>query len=386
MIKREHRGIIFVDANTIWHRRIAEALGRVRPTIAFLPRTDALLRADPLVQPAGESAFATVGLPPGWAFATAAPSAAILARRIASAAAKLFEPTIVLPSPAYAFLARRLKGRYRIVYYGADDYRSYRGWPAARRRERAILECSSLAVFVSNSLAQRAITEGYPTQKVLVSPNATELRFVPSDSEQPPPSLVDRARPIVGILGAISDRLDLDFIHRVAASPAVGTLLIAGPVDPKIEAQAPWIKDQKVLVTGRLPHDKMHLWAHAMDVAIVPYASTELNWHCSPMRLWDHLATGVPIFSLPTCGQIVDLSEPGLIVGRAESLLTALANLPIARWDRVPSFGATVQTRSCKRLRRGRQYERHRLYYLLPGFVSATAIAKSPENNMCRFV
>ena len=332
------RGIVFVDANTIWHRRIAEALGKVRPTVSFLPRTDFRLRSDAIPRPDGEAVFATVGLPPGWGYRTAIPAAEILAARIRTASQWLVDPVVVLPSPAYAVLARRIHGRYSLVYYGADDYRCYEGWMAAEERERAILRCASQSAFVSQTLAERAVAEGYAPKRVLVSPNATEPRFSPAGAGPAPGALDGRARPVVGILGALSERLDIDFVRSVAALPAVGTLLIAGPLDPAIKARESWLCDPKVLVTGRLPHDEMHVWAHAMDAALIPYAASELNHHCSPMRLWDHLATGAQVFALPTCEQITCLDAPGVTVGSAQVLLKALSKASYPRVERPPQL------------------------------------------------
>ena len=333
------RSIVFVDANTIWHRRVAEALGTVRPTIAFLPHNDVRLRSNPISEPRhGASAFAAVGLPPGWASRTMLPAAEILAARVRAAAQRLADPVVVLPSPAYAALAWRLHGRYPLIYYGADDYRSYAGWPAAKRRERAIVRRAHLAAFVSESLAERAIAEGCAPDRVVVSPNATEPRFGPAGKGLSPPALTGRAGPVVGILGALSERLDIEFVRRVAALPAVGTLLVAGSVDPILETTAPWLRDPKILVTGRVPHEEMHMWAHAMDAALIPYAATELNRHCSPMRLWDHLATGAPIFALSTCEQIVRLDDPGVTVGSNDMLLSALSRAHYSRIVRRPQL------------------------------------------------
>lgn len=338
MSGQSERGFVFVDANTIWHRRIAEALGSIRPSIAFLPRTDARLRSEPIAEPKGKTAFSAVGLPPGWAYRTSLLAAELLFSRIRAAAQQLTDPIVVIPSPAYNALARRLRGNYPFVYYGADDYRSYGGWPAAERRERAILRHASLAVFVSDALAARAIAEGCAPQRVFVSPNATEQRFGPEGAGLNPPALAGRARPVIGVLGALSDRLDIDFLRRVADLPSVGTLLIAGAVAPEIEEREGWLRTPKVFVTGRVPHESMHVWAHAMDAALIPYAPSKLNHYCSPMRLWDHLATGVPIFALPTCPQVAQVTAPGVVIGSSEVLLAALSKASYSRNKRRPQL------------------------------------------------
>lgn len=334
------RGILFFDANTIWHRRLAEALGPLAPTLAFLPRQDLRLRRDPLPDPAGRTVFAAIGLPPGWAHRTAPLAQPILARAALRAARRLPDPVAILASPAYAPLARILAGRLPLVAYCADDYRSYAGWADAARREAEIMRRADLAVFVSEALRQRAVAEyGLDPAATMVSPNATEPRFGPP-APPLPEAVRDLKRPVLGLLGALGPRLDLDTVRRAAELEAVGTLLVAGPLDAAPAAQA-LATHPKIHVTGRLPHDEMHAYAHAMDAALIPYATGALNRHCSPMRLYDHLATGVPIFALDTCDQIVRLAAgPAggrIAVAAAEPLLAAIAaRIGAAAHDRAP--------------------------------------------------
>ena len=159
-------------------------------------------------------------------------------------------------------------------------------------------------MFVSEALRERAVAEfGLDPARTLVSPNATEPQFAETTTVLPA-VLCGRAHPIVGVLGGLSERLDLDLVARVAASPAVGTFLVAGPAAEELLAARPALCADKVIMTGRLPHEEMHRYALAMDAALVPYARTPLNHFCSPMRLYDHLATSVPIFAAEGCDQI----------------------------------------------------------------------------------
>ncbi|MEM7766162.1 MAG: hypothetical protein AAF253_01580 [Pseudomonadota bacterium] len=330
-------GIVFVDANTIWHRRLADALGKVRPTLALLPKTDVFCRQNEAEGEPGETVYVSVGLPPGWASRTAGISQALLARRVEAPAKRFGGAVIILSSPAYAPLAERLSGRFPIVSYLADDYRSYTGWTDSARREKRLMDRATMRVFVSEALRARAVAEhGYPRETTFVSPNATERRFGPEGAgAERPVGLETLPRPILGVLGGVSTRLDLETIGRIAALPTVGTLLVAGPVDQALLDEQPWLRGPGVHITGRLPHDEMHRYAHAMDAALIPYAETPLNFHCSPMRLYDHLATGVPIYALPACGQIRSAPADGIVVGNADQLVAEISReLSVLRYHR----------------------------------------------------
>jgi hypothetical protein len=51
-----------------------------------------------------------------------------------------------------------------------------------------------------------------------------------------------------------------------------------------------------------------------IDIAVIPYAASQFNHFCSPMRLWDHLAIGQPILATDACDQVA--RHPRVIVWR----------------------------------------------------------------------
>lgn len=318
------RDIIFVDTNTIWHRRIAIALGEEARVVGLAPRSG-------LGRSRGRTRIDNIDvldvpLPPGWASRSAAIGQRLLARTVLGLAESLDDPVAILTSPAYEPLSRHLEGRLPLVTYTADDYGSYEGWRGARVREKRMQERADLSVFVSQALRDRAIREdGLSEELAVVSPNATEARFGGSPSDELPDALAGFARPIVGVLGGLSDRLDLDFLARVARLDTVGTFLVAGPLGAGIGSDHALLASPKTHVTGRLPHEEMHLYARAMDAAIIPYAATRLNHFCSPMRLFDHLASGAAIFALPTCDQVKRIEADRLFVGEADAILETLS-------------------------------------------------------------
>jgi hypothetical protein len=332
----KQRPIFFVDANTIWHLRLAEAVGELQEAIAFLPHS-CLSRAS---WPARRcpSASANVqrlrtiskALVPGWATRFAE----FGQRQIASAIRALSrrtsgEPVIVLTSPAYRVLSRILEGRYPLIYYGADDYQSYVGWGGMKMRdaEAEIATRVDLAIFVSDALRTRAIADyGVKDSSTFTSPNATEPRFVGNGERSRPQELSRAARPVVGVLGGLSSRLDFDLLAAIANLSVVGSLIIIGPTDPAVSLLAAKLRAHpKVIITGMQPHDAMHEFALAIDIALIPYAQSPINYYCSPMRLFDHLASGIKIFATTACDQINLTEDPALVSAAASCLPNLLS-------------------------------------------------------------
>lgn len=265
-----------------------------------------------------------VTLPPGWASTTALIGQHILQRVIKRVATR-FEapPYVVLSSPAYAHLAPHLAESFPIVSYTADDYREYLGWGGdlVKYKEQRIHALADLSVFVSSALCDRAIAEfGLSRGRTLICPNATESRFAQHDLPMPE-ELKNQPGPIVGVLGGLSERLDLDLVAQIAAIPSIGTFLVVGPVPDGILVRYPVLRNSNVIITGSLPHSDMHRYALAMDAGLIPYARTQLNYCCSPMRLFDHLATGVPIFAVAGCHQIDNITFKNVVVAEGDAIV-----------------------------------------------------------------
>jgi hypothetical protein len=318
--------ILFVDSNAIWHRRLAEALGARRKSVIFEPSGGFLPRRVHREQLSPTTLLIAPQLLRGWASKTAAiGQRQLFSLIVESAEGMSAKPVVVVTSPAYRLLTRLLSGRLPVIYYCADDYRHYEGWGGERvaEAEAEMTARTELSVFVSEALRERAIVEyGLLRERTLVSPNATEPRFLADALDRSAPITPRFSGPVLGILGNVSDRLDLSLIRAVVDLDAVGTLVIAGAVDEATARRNCWLLSHpKIHVTGTLPHESMHLYSRAFDAALIPYAATTLNFHCSPMRLYDHLASGRPIFATDTCDQICRLASPQVTVASASDLL-----------------------------------------------------------------
>ena len=294
------------DVNTIWRRKFGQAFRRRHPdTLLFAPRAFAARGALP-----AEDGLIPVSLPPGWASRTAFLSMPIFgwcARGLAAARGGAID-TAIFTSFHYLPLAKSLRGEARIIYYCSDDYRGYSGWggDAAIAQEAELCRLATLSVFVSMALRDRAVAEyGLDPSACVVAPNASEPRFASVTPR--PPELTGLPGPVFGTVGVFNERIDFGFLDRLANSAGVGTLALVGPLRdcPDTDGAIARLRDNpKVHWFGARPHDEIHAWMAGIDIAVIPYARTQFNHFCSPMRLWDHLAIGQPIIATDACDQI----------------------------------------------------------------------------------
>ena len=322
--------IIVADVNTIWRAKPFRALADLVPVTALRPRDPRVAWREHLV---GESPGGGFGhpvlLPPSWASRTARVSQRWLWRRALALAGRQEPQGLMVTSPHYVPLARRVAGTVPVYYYCSDDYRSYDGWGGARMaaQESELVGLATHSFFVSHALAQRAIRDyGCPPERVSISMNATDPAFLAPPAEQTltVPAIRALRRPLVGVVGGVSARLDWGLLRRLVDQPGLGTLLFVGPTEASLEQNSHFRAVRahpRSVFVGQRPHGELPAWMRALDVALIPYVRSPINHHCSPMRLFDHLASGRPIVATDACEQVCRFSRWVAVEGDAEAFV-----------------------------------------------------------------
>jgi len=336
--------LIAADINTLWHRRPFEALGPVVPVLGLAPM-------DPLmawrryrwpvrrISAAGDAGFSPlpVLLPPGWASRyadTALPR--LWKKAIAWCKARGTKPQgLFVTSPHYLPLVAAVRNELPCYYYCSDDYRSYSGWSGDEMKEKegALVSQVNHAFFVSQQLAEWAVTDyGISVDKVSVSMNATEETFLQPVEAAEIREIFDAhprlRRPVAGVVGGVNDRLDFELLHACAELPELGTLLFVGPVEDLQSAALQQLRRHpKCLFVGRQPHIELPRWLQLLDAALIPYRNIGFNRYCSPMRLFDHLASGRPILATDACPQVTAMQPWVKVAKWQRSFLEMLSSL-----------------------------------------------------------
>jgi glycosyltransferase involved in cell wall biosynthesis len=179
------------------------------------------------------------------------------------------------------------------------------------RGEMPQLRAADLVACVSRDVADTVIAAGIASDRVLVTPNATDTtRFHPGVRD-------DRARRrwglcdehfVVGWVGSFRrfhglEQLVAAFHILLAAAPEARLLLVGeGAERSMIEAEVIrlGIRPQTIF-TGQVPHEEVPGLVRAMDVAVVTAANDD--FHYSPLKLQEYLGCAVPVVA-PRVGQV----------------------------------------------------------------------------------
>lgn len=187
------------------------------------------------------------------------------------------------------------------IYYVTDPFDRYT-WPRAETiaLEQRTTSASDLIVSASLELADdfRARTEA----PVVHLPNAVSSRFVETlqHEQSLPPQLAAVEGPIVGVVGQMNDTYDWELLGGLSRLLHDVSFVLVGPV---MKRETSWqqfeelVAQPNVTWLGRQPHEMLPEFLAAFDVCLNPLRKDDWNDRRCPLRLFDYVATSVPIVS-----------------------------------------------------------------------------------------
>ncbi|MBI4319132.1 MAG: glycosyltransferase [Chloroflexi bacterium] len=217
-----------------------------------------------------------------------------------------------------------------LVYRVTDEYTAYVDVTPATRaliesRERYLLARADLVLVASDSLL--ATKAPFNPSTFLLSHGVDFAAHVQvgTNSDAAPPDISNLPRPIVGYVGLVGRRLDLELLGRLAGSRPSWSLIFVGDVNPlDCESELTGLREMSnVHFLGRKKVREVPSYIHAFDVCLVPYRQGPDALNANPLKLLEYLACGKPTVSIDTpavrsFGQLIK------IAGDADSFLSCL--------------------------------------------------------------
>jgi teichuronic acid biosynthesis glycosyltransferase TuaH len=181
------------------------------------------------------------------------------------------------------------------VFYGTDDYvagAALMGLDVAalEQAERSAVSEADLVIAVSPALAERWRAMG--ARRVEMVPNG--VRPEAYDGARGATAGRGLPHPVAGVVGHLSDRIDVDILTRLVEAGC--SLLLVGARDPRWEPDrvAALLAREQVAWVDRQPHEALPALLRQMDVGITPYRDDSFNRASFPLKMLEYLAVGLP--------------------------------------------------------------------------------------------
>jgi len=192
---------------------------------------------------------------------------------------------IVVQHPKWGSLAQQLGGR---VIYDCMDHIAGFTTESRSDDERQLLANADLVVVTSSALEREARKHA---KNVVVIRNGCDYEHFSKTPRAGGP------RKVIGYYGAISDWFDVALVAQLAKRHPEWDFLLIGSLygaDVLPLAELP-----NVVLPGEKPYAELPDWLGVMDVCILPFKRNPLTEATNPVKVYEMLAAGKPIVSVP---------------------------------------------------------------------------------------
>jgi teichuronic acid biosynthesis glycosyltransferase TuaH len=159
-----------------------------------------------------------------------------------------------------------------------------------RKRERLAVRRADQTIVVTPILGERWSALGADPKVVL--PGCVISKQVPRAAGLP-----DLPRPVVGLVGQLSERVDIEALGALAEAGI--SLVIVGPLDPRWSDPRfdALISRPNVHYTGPVPAPEVPAYLAAFDIGLTPYRDIQFNRTGFPLKTLEYLGAGIPAVS-----------------------------------------------------------------------------------------
>jgi len=217
--------------------------------------------------------------------------------RVVQILLKLRTPVLLVFSPTFHAVVGHLRER-GVVYYCIDELKAYHEVDRGMidRMERDLLAKADCVVACSQALVEKKRPFN---RHVYYVPHGVEwglFRRALDETTSIPDDIAGLKKPIVGYYGFISeDWIDFALLNEIAARHPDWSLVLIGrtKVDP-----ATVLEHGNIHFLGVRPFETLPNYSRAFDVGIIPFAINELTASSNPLKLFEYLASGLPVVSV----------------------------------------------------------------------------------------
>ena len=113
----------------------------------------------------------------------------------------------------------------------------------------------------------------------------------------------DLPKPIIGYIGVIQDKVDLDLVKHVARDNKDKSVVLVGPVwNEQSEARNVLEGEENVHFLGYKKYEEAPMYIQQFDVGIIPHKKSGFSASTNPMKMYEYLACGKPVVASDDIG------------------------------------------------------------------------------------
>ena len=229
--------------------------------------------------------------------------------------------------PLSVFTLNKLNPK-KTFYDVTDDYKSYE--KTSRTKSKLIIREKKLSkiadkIFITNKLLEDSIT--LEKTKITYLPNGYKKSFFEKshiDKIDKRGLIKSNNEIVIGYIGLITYWMDFKLLKRLN-DHFDNKIVMIGPVHDSVKNQISNL--DKINFIGKVNQSDLVYFLKEIDILIIPQILSEVRKKSNPLKLWEYLATGKPIVTVPF--PIIDSNLKGLInvVDDHDSFIHSIENI-----------------------------------------------------------
>ena len=207
-------------------------------------------------------------------------------------------PINMIFNPAAGLLAGKI-GESELVYYCVDEYTAFTGASKGLKEiEEELFRRADLVIVSAEKLLDNKKQFNKNTFIIRHGVDFSHFRTALDEKTEIPVDIKDLPRPIIGFHGLLADWVDYELIKKTAAHFANGSIVLIGKIAVDAEQKIKILNDiPNVHFLGRKPYAELPNFCKAFDVALNPFAISDLTLAANPLKVREYLAAGLEVVS-----------------------------------------------------------------------------------------
>ena len=187
-------------------------------------------------------------------------------------------------------------GESLAVYYCVDNWLHAKGFDGTRLRamENRLSGRADLVFATAKSL--EVLLRAANPETHLARHGVDHVHFAKAllPDTRLAPELDGIKRPILGVIAAIDERVDLALLGELAIANPQWSIVVVGRTTVDVSELE---KYSNITFIGRKPYDRLPEFCKGFSVGLIPFLVNEYTNHVNPIKLREYLSAGLPVVS-----------------------------------------------------------------------------------------
>jgi len=207
-------------------------------------------------------------------------------------------PLNMIFNPAAGLLAGKL-GESALIYYCVDEYTAFTGASRGLKEiEESLFRKADLVIVSAEKLLENKKQYNANTFIIRHGVDFPMFRKALDAATVVPAEIADLPRPIIGFHGLLADWVDYELLKKTAEHFKDGSIVLIGKIAVDAERKIKILDSVKnIHLLGRKPYAELPAYCKGFDVALNPFAISELTLAANPLKVREYLAAGLEVVS-----------------------------------------------------------------------------------------